>query len=91
MNTPAILAADALAQGHFGTVSNDSVSLQESFRKYGMAQRSMAAVLAELQHRSLGFECLSEDDWQHLAFFCIAMAFWEVRFLLARKREPHSC
>lgn len=76
---PTLFAIDALTQGHFGTVHADSVSVRQSFQSYGKALRSMSTKLTQMKHQQIDMPNLSEDDWQHFAFFCIVMAMWEVR------------
>lgn len=77
-SVPVVLAVDALAQGHFGRANADLMSVRQSLQKYGMALRSMSAELAENKIEDSDFRCLSEEDWQNMAFFCIVMTFWEV-------------
>lgn len=75
---PVVLAVDALAYCHFGTANADYVSVQRSFHIYGMALQCMSARLAEMTHAGSNFANISDEDWQHFAFFCLVMAFWEV-------------
>ena len=77
-STPVVFAVDALAHSHFGTANADSVSVHRSFRSYGMALQSMSRRLAKIKRADSDLHKISEEDWQHLAFFCIVMAFWEV-------------
>jgi len=85
-STPVLFAVEALAQGHFGRVNADPVSTEQSFQNYGMALRAMSAQLAELSAADSGLKNLSEENWQHIAFFCIVMMFWEVGLI---PQEPH--
>jgi hypothetical protein len=78
--TPVVLAVDALAYGHFGTANTDPLSVRQSFQMYGRALQSMSAKVARMKRTGSGFQDLSDDDWQHFAFFCIVMAFWEVSY-----------
>lgn len=77
-STPVLFAVDALAYSHFGTANADSVSVQRSFVSYGMALQSMSVRLTEMKRADSDFHDISEEDWQHLAFFCLVMAFCEV-------------
>lgn len=38
----------------------------------------MSTKIDELQAAHSGFHHLSEEEWQHMAFYCMVMAFWEV-------------
>ncbi|KAI1394363.1 uncharacterized protein F4822DRAFT_424842 [Hypoxylon trugodes] len=87
---PAVFAAHALAGARFGRIHSDSVSTQESIRTYGAALRAMSAKLEELKYADSGFQVPTEDNWQHLAFFCIVMACWELEmFPTSRKWHEH--
>lgn len=76
--TPAVFALDALAYCHFGTANADSISVRRSLDMYGRALKSMSARLAEMKREGSDFYHMSDEDWQHFAFFCLIMAFWEV-------------
>ena len=78
-STPVVFAVDALAYSHFGTANADPVAVRQGFRSYGMALQSMSVRLAEMKRADSDFHDISEEDWQHFAFFCLVMAFWEVR------------
>lgn len=75
---PVVFAVDALAHSHFGTANADSVSVRRSFQSYGMALHSMSVRLTEMRRAGYDFHNITEEDWQHFAFFCLVMAFWEV-------------
>lgn len=75
---PVVFAVHALAEARFGRFNADLVATQQSFNKYGMALRGMSTKLEEFKYTESGFQALTEDDWQHLSFFCIVMACWEV-------------
>lgn len=77
-STPVVFAVDALAYSYFGTANVDPVSVRRSFHSYGIALQSMSARLTEMKRVDSGFHDIAEDDWQHFAFFCLVMAFWEV-------------
>lgn len=77
-STPVVFAVDALAQAHFGMANADAVSVRRSFHTYGMALHAMSVRLAELKRIDSEVYDISEEDWQHLAFFCLVMMFWEV-------------
>uniref|UniRef100_A0A0B7KCE8 Zn(2)-C6 fungal-type domain-containing protein n=1 Tax=Bionectria ochroleuca TaxID=29856 RepID=A0A0B7KCE8_BIOOC len=79
LSTSAAQAVDALAQGYFGRANGDLVSIKKSFDTYGVALRSMSTKIAELQAAHSGFHHLSEEEWQHMAFYCMVMAFWELK------------
>ncbi|KAH8892648.1 hypothetical protein GQ53DRAFT_840960 [Thozetella sp. PMI_491] len=83
--TPAAFAVDALAQGHFGMTNTDQISIQQSFRHYGMALRAMSAQLGGILNPNSELPCLSEEQWQHFVFFCLVMAFWELKMLPASR------
>lgn len=76
--TPVVFAVDALAYCHFGTANADSVSVRRSFHMYGIALQSMSAKLAEMNRAGSDLGHIADQDWQHFAFFCLVMAFWEV-------------
>jgi hypothetical protein len=76
--TPAVFAVDALAHCLFGTANADSLSVRRSFDLYGLAIQSMSARMTEMKRAGSDFYHLSDEDWQHFAFFCLVMAFWEV-------------
>ncbi|KAJ5087927.1 hypothetical protein N7456_011543 [Penicillium angulare] len=78
LRRPVIFAVNALAQGHFGAANTDPISVQRSLQSYTMALRSMSTQLAQLKCAGTGLRDISEDDWQHLAFFCMVMMFWEL-------------
>ncbi|KAH8649253.1 hypothetical protein BX600DRAFT_517630 [Xylariales sp. PMI_506] len=78
-STPVVLAVNALAQGHFGTANADTVSVRQSFHSYSMALHVMSVRLSELKKLYSDFHDLPEEDWQHLAFFCLVMMFWELK------------
>ena len=75
---PVVFAVHALAEARFGRFNADLASTQQSFNKYGMALRGMSTKLEEFKYTESGLQALTEDDWQHLSFFCIVMACWEV-------------
>lgn len=77
-STPVVFAVDALAYSHFGTANSDPVSVRRSFRSYGMALQYMSAKLTEMKSEGSSLHNISEEDWQHFAFFCLVMAFCEV-------------
>ncbi|KAJ5287113.1 hypothetical protein N7478_002799 [Penicillium angulare] len=87
LRRPVIFAVDALAQGHFGAANTDPVSVQRSLQSYTMALGSMSTQLAQLKCVGPGLRDISEDNWQHLAFFCIVMMFWEILQTLSA-RQP---
>lgn len=76
--TPVLLAVDALAYCHFGRANADPASVRRSFDAYGIAVQSMSATLARMEYATVSFGSMSEEDWGHVAFFCLVMAFWEV-------------
>lgn len=76
--TPVVFAVDALAYCHFGTANADCVAVQRSFQMYGLAVQSMSLRLREMIRTGSNFDNISDEDWQHSAFFCLVMAFWEV-------------
>ncbi|KAI0847157.1 hypothetical protein F5Y00DRAFT_122026 [Daldinia vernicosa] len=82
---PVVLAVHALAEARFGRANADLISTQQSVKIYGMALRSMSAKLTELHDADSGFRNLSEGDWQHLVFFCIVMACWELEMFPTSK------
>lgn len=87
---PVVFSVHALAEARFGRINADSVSTQQSFNKYGMALRGMSTKLEELKYNDSEFKALTEDEWQHFAFFCIVMACWELEmFPTSRKWEKH--
>jgi hypothetical protein len=77
-STPVVFAVDALAYSHFGTANADPMSVRRSFYSYGMALQFMSVRLTEMKRGDSGFHNISEEDWQHFAFFCLVMAFYEV-------------
>lgn len=77
-STPVVFAVDALAHSHFGTANADPVSVRRSFHSYGMALQSMSVRLTEMKRGDSDLHNISEEDWQHFAFFCLVMAFCEV-------------
>ncbi|CAG9985156.1 unnamed protein product [Clonostachys byssicola] len=79
LSTPAVLAVNALAQGHFGRAMGDAVSVQQSFHKYGLALKSMSSSISALGVGDLTLDGVCEESWQHFAFFCVVMAFWELK------------
>ncbi|CAH0026991.1 unnamed protein product [Clonostachys rhizophaga] len=86
LSTSAVQAVDALAQGYFGRANGDLVSVKKSFDTYGVALRSMSTKIDELQAAHSGFHHLSEEEWQHMAFYCMVMAFWETLQALSSRR-----
>lgn len=81
LRTPAVLAVNALAQGHFGRAMGDAASVRQSFHIYGLALKSMTSSISALGFSSLTLDGVCEENWQHFAFFCVVMAFWEVCIL----------
>jgi hypothetical protein len=81
LSTPAVLAVNALAQGHFGRAMGDAASVQQSFHKYGLALKSMSSSISALGADDPTLDGVCEENWQHFAFFCVVMAFWEVCIL----------
>ncbi|VUC20611.1 unnamed protein product [Clonostachys rosea] len=79
LSTPAVLAVNALAQGHFGRAKGDAVSVQQSFHNYGMALKSMSSSISALGLAGLALDSVCEENWQHFAFFCVVMTFWELK------------
>ncbi|VUC29148.1 unnamed protein product [Clonostachys rosea] len=86
LSNSAAQAVDALAQGYFGRANGDLDSVKKSFSTYGFALRSMSVKINELQAAHSGFHHLSEDEWQHMAFYCMVMAFWETLQALSSRR-----
>ncbi|CAH0058228.1 unnamed protein product [Clonostachys solani] len=86
LSTSAAQAVDALAQGYFGRANGDLDSVKRSFNTYGVALRSMSIKIDELQAAHSGFHHLSEEEWQHMAFYCMVMAFWETLQALSSRR-----
>ena len=78
--TPVVFAVDALACSYFGAANVDPVSVRQSFHSYGMALQSMSVRLTQMKRVDSSFHALSEEEWQHFAFFCLVMAFCEVCF-----------
>ncbi|KAF1827592.1 uncharacterized protein K489DRAFT_21621 [Dissoconium aciculare CBS 342.82] len=78
-DTPVRLAIDALALGHFGAARSDQASTRRSFQQYGLALRSMSLRLQNMSASDRTSD-VSEEHWQHLAFFSLVMTFWEVRY-----------
>ncbi|KAF4470576.1 hypothetical protein FALBO_2512 [Fusarium albosuccineum] len=88
--TPVLYAVDALAYCHFGTANADSASVRRSFHMYGMALRSMSARTTRINRAGSDFYHISDQDWQHFAFFCLVTAFWEMKMSPAsRNWEDH--
>ncbi|KAJ3526805.1 hypothetical protein NM208_g11011 [Fusarium decemcellulare] len=88
--TPVLYAVDALAYCHFGTANADSASVRRSFDMYGMALQSMSARTTRMNRAGSDFYHISDQDWQHFAFFCLVMAFWEMKMSPAsRNWEDH--
>ncbi|CAH0020483.1 unnamed protein product [Clonostachys rhizophaga] len=79
LRTPAVLAVNALAQGHFGRAMGDAESVEQSFHKYGLALKSMTSSISALGFSSLTLDGVCEENWQHFAFFCVVMTFWELK------------
>uniref|UniRef100_A0A8H7NMF2 Transcription factor domain-containing protein n=1 Tax=Bionectria ochroleuca TaxID=29856 RepID=A0A8H7NMF2_BIOOC len=79
LSTPAVLAVNALAQGHFGRAMGDAASVQQSFHKYGLALKSMSSSISALGADDPTLDGVCEENWQHFAFFCVVMAFWELK------------
>ncbi|KAJ6789494.1 hypothetical protein PWT90_00295 [Aphanocladium album] len=77
--TPVILAVDALACCHFGMTNADTALIQRGCEIYGMALQSMSAMLAGMDFADVNFQSISEEDWGHVAFFCLVMTFWEMK------------
>lgn len=46
---------------------------------YGRALQSMSARMTEMKRAGSDFPYMSDEDWQHFAFFCLVMAFWEIK------------
>jgi hypothetical protein len=76
--TPVVFAVDALAHSYFGKANADPVSVRRSFHSYGMALQSMSVRLTAMNCADSDLHDIPEEDWQHLTFFCLVMAFWEV-------------
>jgi hypothetical protein len=77
-STPVVFAVDALACSYFGAANVDPVSVRRSFHSYGMALQSMSVRLTQMKRVDSSFHAISEEEWQHFAFFCLVMAFCEV-------------
>jgi hypothetical protein len=77
-SAPVNIAIDALALGHFGTTHAHQTSIRQSFQQYGFALRLMSSRLQQTNTANHASLTKSEDNWQHFAFFCLVMAFWEV-------------
>jgi len=69
---PVTYAVHALARVFFGAAHGDRLSMRKSLDSYEKALRSMSRWMTRKN-----LSCLHEDDWQHLAFFCLVMAFCE--------------
>lgn len=89
-STPVVFAVHALAHSHFGMAHTNPVSVRQGFQSYGMAPKSMSAILAEMKRTDSDLHGISEEDWQYLAFFCLVMAFWGVCSRRSPKPSPLS-
>ncbi|CAH0048164.1 unnamed protein product [Clonostachys solani] len=68
LRLPAVLAVNALAQGHFGRAMGDAVSVQQSFYQYGLALKSMSSSISALGFVDLTLPglkmCPVSTNWQ---------------------------